>query len=69
MAAEWSAMEILVSIEDGKILVEINNGDDANLELKMSHELAVIVAEAMLTKAAEVEYEISSAVERLTELG
>lgn len=66
---EWSAMEVLVSIEDGKILVEINNGDETSLELKMSHELAVVVAEAMLAKAAEVEYEISSAVERLTELG
>ncbi len=66
---EWAAMEVLVSIEDGKILLEINNGDQVSLELKMSHELAVVVAEAMLTKAAEVEYEISSAVERLTNLG
>jgi hypothetical protein len=68
VAAEWSAIEVLVGIEDGKILLEINNGDE-ELELKMSHELAVSIAEALLAKAAEVEYEISSAVERLTNLG
>lgn len=68
MAAEWSAIEVLVGIEDGKILLEINNGEE-ELELKMSHELAISIAEALLAKAAEVEYEISEAVERMTELG
>ena len=66
--AEWAAMEILISIENGKVLVEINNGDE-ELELRLNHELAIVVGEALLAKAAEVEYEIASAVERLTELG
>lgn len=66
--AEWAAMEILISIENGKVLVEISNGDE-ELELRLNHELAIVVGKALLDKAAEVEYEISSAVERLTNLG
>ena len=68
MEGEWDALEVLVSTDNGKILLEINDGEN-ELELKFNHELAIAVAEALLAKAAEVEYEISSAVERMTKLG
>lgn len=68
MEAEWAAMEVLISVQDGKIVLEVNDGD-SELELKFSHELAATIGEILLLKAAEIEYEISSAVERITRLG
>jgi hypothetical protein len=66
VAAEWAALEVLISVDEGhKILLEISNGSE-ELVLRINHDLAASIAEGLLIKVAEVECDINDAVERLT---